>query len=132
MAEVLVRTFQDLRTGRTAEGASLNRPDAVMSTAEAVNVMHAAALEAARCEQTKATTVTLEGPVLEETGCACGHGEDCSKSAVAPDSTQAAVAALDRDPMAEAADIFTWVEGVEAAALGARTDGATVSRSDRI
>src|SRR5690349_23677023 len=47
VAEVLVRTFQDLRTGRTAEGASLNRPDAVMSTAEAVNVLHAAALEAA-------------------------------------------------------------------------------------
>ncbi len=47
VAEVLVRTFHDLRTGRTAEGASLNRPDAVMSTAEAVNVLHAAALEAA-------------------------------------------------------------------------------------
>lgn len=46
VAELLVRTFQDLRTGRTAEGASLNRPDAVMSTAEAVNVLHAAALEA--------------------------------------------------------------------------------------
>jgi hypothetical protein len=36
-----------LRTGRTREGISLNRPDAVMSTAEAVNVLHAAALEAA-------------------------------------------------------------------------------------
>ncbi|MEZ5709924.1 MAG: AAA family ATPase [Blastomonas sp.] len=47
VAELLVRTFHDLRTGRTAEGASLNRPDAVMSTAEAVNVLHAAALEAA-------------------------------------------------------------------------------------
>lgn len=47
IAELLVRTFQDLRTGRTPEGASLNRPDAVMSTAEAVNVMHSAALEAA-------------------------------------------------------------------------------------
>ncbi len=46
VADVLVRTFQDLRTGRTAEGVSLNRPDAVMSTAEAVNVLHAAALEA--------------------------------------------------------------------------------------
>lgn len=46
VAELLVRTFQDLRTGRTAEGASLNRPEAVMSTAEAVNVLHAAALEA--------------------------------------------------------------------------------------
>jgi MoxR-like ATPase len=46
VAELLVQTFQDLRTGRTREGASLNRPDAVMSTAEAVNVLHAAALEA--------------------------------------------------------------------------------------
>ncbi len=46
VADLLVRTFQDLRTGRTAEGVSLNRPDAVMSTAEAVNVLHAAALEA--------------------------------------------------------------------------------------
>lgn len=95
-------------------------------------VAAAAALDAARCEQTKASSATLAGPVLEETGCACGQGEDCSKSSVAPDSTEAAVAALERDPMAEAADIFTWVEGVEAAALGARTDGATVSRSDRI
>lgn len=47
IADLLVQTFQDLRTGRTREGATLNRPDAVMSTAEAVNVMHAAALEAA-------------------------------------------------------------------------------------
>ena len=46
VAELLVQTFHDLRTGRTREGASLNRPDAVMSTAEAVNVLHAAALEA--------------------------------------------------------------------------------------
>lgn len=47
VADLLVKTFQDLRTGRTAEGTSLNRPDAVMSSAEAVNVLHAAALEAA-------------------------------------------------------------------------------------
>ena len=47
VAELLVQTFQDLRTGRTREGVSLSRPDAVMSTAEAVNVLHAAALEAA-------------------------------------------------------------------------------------
>ena len=45
--DVLVQTFQDLRSGRTKEGTSLSRPDAVMSTAEAVNVVHAAALEAA-------------------------------------------------------------------------------------
>jgi MoxR-like ATPase len=47
VADLLVQTFRDLRTGRTKEGASLNRPDAVLSTAEAVNVLHAAALEAA-------------------------------------------------------------------------------------
>ena len=32
--DVLVQTFQDLRTGRTREGTSLSRPEAVMSTAE--------------------------------------------------------------------------------------------------
>ena len=47
VADVLVQTFQDLRTGRTKEGIALTRPDAAMSTAEAVNVLHAAALEAA-------------------------------------------------------------------------------------
>lgn len=45
--DVLVQTFQDLRSGQTREGTSLSRPEAVMSTAEAVNVVHAAALEAA-------------------------------------------------------------------------------------
>ena len=47
VVDVLVQTFLDLRTGRTKEGTSLSRPEAVMSTAEAVNVVHAAALEAA-------------------------------------------------------------------------------------
>lgn len=70
VAEVLVRTFQDLRTGRTAEGASLNRPDAVMSTAEAVNVMHAAALEAAYLDNGKLSGAhvarQLQGVVLKD------------------------------------------------------------------
>ena len=70
VAEVLVRTFQDLRTGRTAEGASLNRPDAVMSTAEAVNVMHAAALEAAYLDDGKLSAAhvarQLQGVVLKD------------------------------------------------------------------
>jgi MoxR-like ATPase len=44
--ELLVSTFQDLRSGKTREGAPVPRPDAVMSTAEAVNVAHAAALDA--------------------------------------------------------------------------------------
>jgi MoxR-like ATPase len=45
--ELLVQTFQELRQGRTAEGVALSRPETVMSTAEAVNVAHAAVLEAA-------------------------------------------------------------------------------------
>jgi len=44
--DLLVATFQDLRLGRTRDGAPVPRPDAVMSTAEAVNVAHAAALDA--------------------------------------------------------------------------------------
>ncbi|WBS01000.1 AAA family ATPase [Pseudoduganella sp. SL102] len=43
---LLVTTFQELRAGRTSEGTALKTPDAVMSTAEAVNVAYAAALEA--------------------------------------------------------------------------------------
>jgi hypothetical protein len=44
--DLLVTTFQDLRSGKTREGAPISRPEAVMSTAEAVNVAHAAALDA--------------------------------------------------------------------------------------
>jgi MoxR-like ATPase len=44
--ELLVSTFQDLRHGRTKDGVQVARPEAVMSTAEAVNVAHAALLEA--------------------------------------------------------------------------------------
>ena len=70
VADVLVRTFQDLRTGRTAEGVSLNRPDAVMSTAEAVNVMHAAALEAVYLDNGKLSAAhvarQLQGVVLKD------------------------------------------------------------------
>ena len=45
--DLLVTTFQDLRHGRTAEGTVVERPSTVMSTAEAVAVSHAAALDAA-------------------------------------------------------------------------------------
>ena len=45
--DLLATTFQDLRSGRTAEGVAVGRPETAMSTAEAVNVVHAAALEAA-------------------------------------------------------------------------------------
>ncbi|WAJ30349.1 ATP-binding protein [Antarcticirhabdus aurantiaca] len=44
--EILVACFQELREGKTREGVALQKPAAVMSTAEAVNVAHAAALEA--------------------------------------------------------------------------------------
>lgn len=44
--EVLVTAFADLRTGVTASGSPVKRPDAVMSTAEAVNVALAASMSA--------------------------------------------------------------------------------------
>lgn len=43
---LLVTTFQELRAGQTREGTPIKTPDTVMSTAEAVNVAYAAALEA--------------------------------------------------------------------------------------
>ncbi|MCJ2184695.1 AAA family ATPase [Novosphingobium sp. 1949] len=69
-AEVLVQTFSDLRCGRTTEGVALNRPDAVLSTAEAVNVLHAAALEAAYLDEGQLTGAhvarQLQGVVLKD------------------------------------------------------------------
>ena len=44
--DVLVAVFRDLRTGTTADGASVATPKSLMSTAEAVNVAHAAAIDA--------------------------------------------------------------------------------------
>lgn len=44
--DLLVTAFRDLRSGTTAEGTVIKRPETVMSTAEAVNVGLAAALEA--------------------------------------------------------------------------------------
>ena len=46
VVSLLVTTFQELRAGQTREGTAIKTPDAVMSTAEAVNIAHAAALEA--------------------------------------------------------------------------------------
>jgi len=43
---LLVSTFQELRSGQTQDGATIKGLDAVMSTAEAVNVAYAAALQA--------------------------------------------------------------------------------------
>ena len=45
--DLVVDVFRDLRTGTTTDGASVAIPNSVMSTAEAVNVTHAAVLEAA-------------------------------------------------------------------------------------
>lgn len=44
--ELLVTTFQDLRMGKTDEGATIEKPSTVMSTAEAVAVSFAACLDA--------------------------------------------------------------------------------------
>lgn len=46
VVELLVTAFHDLRDGVTAEGTVVERPTAVMSSAEAVAVAHAAALDA--------------------------------------------------------------------------------------
>ena len=45
--EALVTAFRDLRTGRTAEGWTVERPGTVMSTAEAVGVATSLGLQAA-------------------------------------------------------------------------------------
>ena len=44
--DLLVTTFMDLRRGKTEEGTLVEKPQAVMSTAEAVSVAFAAGLEA--------------------------------------------------------------------------------------
>jgi MoxR-like ATPase len=44
--ELLITTFQDLRTGRTEEGAAIEKPGTIMSTAEAVAVSFSAGLDA--------------------------------------------------------------------------------------
>ncbi len=44
--DVLVTAFADLRTGTTESGTPVKRPEAVMSTAEAVNVAYAASMAA--------------------------------------------------------------------------------------
>ncbi|MEO1576498.1 MAG: AAA family ATPase, partial [Pseudomonadota bacterium] len=46
VVDLVVAVFRDLRTGTTAEGATVATPNSVMSTAEAVNVAHAALLDA--------------------------------------------------------------------------------------
>lgn len=45
LVEMLVTVFQELRSGKTREGTAIKVPETVLSTAEAVNVAHAAVLE---------------------------------------------------------------------------------------
>jgi len=56
VVDVLVAVFRDLRTGTTEDGASVATPNSVMSTAEAVNVAHAAALDAMYLDGSKVST----------------------------------------------------------------------------
>ncbi|HWE18921.1 MAG TPA: AAA family ATPase [Hyphomicrobiaceae bacterium] len=67
---LLVDTFQELRAGQTREGVRLAKPEAVMSTAEAVNVAHAAALEAVYLDGGRASPAhiarQLQGIVLKD------------------------------------------------------------------
>ncbi len=46
MTELLVTTFQELRSGKTVAGKAVEGPSTVMSTAEAVSVAYAAGLQA--------------------------------------------------------------------------------------
>ncbi len=57
--EVLVNVFRDLRTGTTEDGASVATPNSVMSTAEAVNVAHAAALDAQYLDGSKVSAAHI-------------------------------------------------------------------------
>ncbi len=68
--DVLVATFQDLRMGKTQDGVTLGKPKAVMSTAEAVNVAHAATLEAVFLDNAPMNTAHIarqvQGVVLKD------------------------------------------------------------------
>lgn len=90
-----------------------------------------AALGAAERAADPRTNADLLDPAGD---CGCGRGYDCQMREPAPDSSAAAVAASvkRRDALAEADDLFTWVEGVESGAFGARADQARMSRSDKI
>jgi MoxR-like ATPase len=70
VVSLLVETFQELRAGQTREGVRLAKPEAVMSTAEAVNVAHAAALEAVYLDGARASPAhvarQIQGIVLKD------------------------------------------------------------------
>ena len=58
---LLVTTFQELRSGQTQDGTAIKGLDAVMSTAEAVNVAYAAALQAQYFNDGKLTPREIAG-----------------------------------------------------------------------
>jgi MoxR-like ATPase len=62
--EALVTAFRDLRTGRTAEGWSVDRPGTVMSTAEAVGVATSLGIQAAYFGQQRSVLTLLPGYLL--------------------------------------------------------------------
>ena len=64
LLEILVTTFRDLREGRTAEGWNVERPAAVMSTAEAVTVATAITRQGAFFPALKDPVSLLPGYLL--------------------------------------------------------------------
>jgi MoxR-like ATPase len=62
--EALVTAFRDLRTGRSVEGWAVDQPGTVMSTAEAVGVATALALEAAYFPSDRDAVSSLPGYLL--------------------------------------------------------------------
>ena len=70
VVSLLVTVFQDLRSGRTPEGVDVEKPNAVMSTAEAVSVGLAASLDAYYFGSKKLTAAELgrhvPGAVVKE------------------------------------------------------------------
>ncbi len=64
LLDILVKTFRDLREGRTEEGWSVERPAAVMSTAEAVTVAAAITRQGAFFPSQKDPVSLLPGYLL--------------------------------------------------------------------
>ena len=58
---LLITAFQELRAGQTKEGTAIKGLDAVMSTAEAVNVAYAAALQAQHFNDGRLTAREIAG-----------------------------------------------------------------------
>ncbi len=64
LLDILMRTFRDLREGRTEEGWNVERPGAVMSTAEAVTVAAAITRQGAYFRSQKDPVSLLPGYLL--------------------------------------------------------------------